>query len=210
MNLSKPISSVIPSGHGAVLGVLARTERPLSGRTVAELTDGQVSRSRTNDVLSELTSAGLVLCEKQPPAKLYVLNRSHVAAEAIVALAQLRDRLLDRMRTRFEEWPLPPLAAWLFGSFARGEGDVRSDIDVFIVRPDTIDADDPRWTSQLDAFTADVTAWSGNGCSAIDYSNAEFVKMVDAAERIAADVRRDGILLSGSDVFGSAKPKARR
>ena len=157
-----------------------------------------------------VSDAGLVLCEEHPPAKLYVLNRSHVAAGPIVALAQLRDRLLDRMRTRLEEWPLPPLEAWLFGSFARGEGDVRSDIDVLVVRPDRVDADDPRWTAQLDAFAADVTAWSGNACSVSDNSNAEFVKMAKANERVAAAVRRDWILLAGADVVRRATPKVRR
>jgi len=34
MDLSSPISSVIPSAQGAVLAVLARTDEPLSGRAV--------------------------------------------------------------------------------------------------------------------------------------------------------------------------------
>lgn len=209
MDLSKPISSVIPSAHGAVLGVLARTQRPLTGRTVAELTGGQVGRTRANEVLAELTRAGVVRCEEHPPAKLYVLNRSHVAAEAVVALAQLRDRLLDRMRARLEEWSPPPLGAWLFGSFARGEGDARSDIDVLVIRPDAVADDDARWTTQLDAFSADVSAWSGNRCSVIDYSAAEFRRMVDAGERIAVDVRGDGILLFGTDGVRGARSRRR-
>ena len=38
MDLTDPMQSVIPSAHGAVLSVLARTDEPLSGRRVAELT----------------------------------------------------------------------------------------------------------------------------------------------------------------------------
>jgi hypothetical protein len=38
MDLTNPIQSVIPSAHGAVLNVLARTDEPLSGRRIAELT----------------------------------------------------------------------------------------------------------------------------------------------------------------------------
>jgi hypothetical protein len=41
MDLSDPVSAVIPSAHGAVRAVLARTTEPLSGRKVAVLTDGR-------------------------------------------------------------------------------------------------------------------------------------------------------------------------
>ena len=39
----------------------------------------------------------------------------HVAAEAVVALANLRDLLLERMRVRLGTWSPAPVAAWLFG-----------------------------------------------------------------------------------------------
>ena len=75
MDLSSPISSVIPSAHGPVLAVLARTSEPLSGRRVAALTDGKVGQRRANEVLGALADAGIVLREHRPPAKLYRLNR---------------------------------------------------------------------------------------------------------------------------------------
>jgi hypothetical protein len=96
VDLSSPISSVIPSAHGAVLAVLARTHEPLSGRRVAALTDGRVGQRRVNDVLGELADAGIVRCERHPPAKLYVLNREHVAAAGIIALANQWEALLRR------------------------------------------------------------------------------------------------------------------
>jgi len=35
MDLGSPMSSVVPSAHGPVLAVLARTHAPLTGRTIA-------------------------------------------------------------------------------------------------------------------------------------------------------------------------------
>jgi len=197
MDLSHPIDSVIPSAHGAVLAVLARTDLPLSGRRTAELVGGRVAQSRVNTILKLLAEAGVVLVEEQPPAKLYRLNRQHVAAEAIVALAGLRDELLSRMRLHLGAWPVPPVAAWLFGSAARGDGSPHSDIDILVIRPDHVDADRADWTRQLDSFSAEVT---GNKCTVIDYSETALSELASAGERLISEVRRDGLRLAGAPI----------
>lgn len=210
MDLSNPISSVIPSAHGAVLTVLARTDRPLSGRRTAELVGSRAVQSRVNTILRSLTEAGVVLCEEHPPAKLYRLNRQHVAAEAIVALANLRDDLLARMRDHISAWPVPPVAAWLFGSAARGDGGPQSDIDVLVIRPDHVDVEQPDWADQLESLASAVTAWSGNGCAVIEYSDNEFNELVAAGQRLVADIRRDGIHLAGETITRRCRVKAGR
>jgi DNA-binding transcriptional ArsR family regulator len=209
MDLSNPISSIIPSGHGTVLAVLARTDRPLTGRKVAELTGGRVSQSRVSEVLRELTRGGIVLCDEHPPAKLYRLNREHVAADAVVELARQRERLVGRLRDRLGMWSPPPAAAWLFGSFARGEGDMHSDLDVLIVRPDAVNGDDPEWSAQVDDFIAQVARWSGNQCSLLEYSEQEFADLVRGGERLADELRRDGLHLAGPGAATRLKAKAR-
>lgn len=207
MDLSNPISSIIPSGHGAVLAVLARTDRPLTGRKVAELTGGRVSQSRVSEVVRELTEAGIVLCDEHPPAKLYRLNRDHVAADAVVGLARQRERLVGRMLDGIGMWSPAPIAAWLFGSFARGEGGVRSDIDVLVVRPDAVSGDDPGWSVQIDEFTAQVTRWSGNQCCLLEYSEREFADLVERGERLVDELRRDGLHLAGAATRLKAKAR---
>jgi predicted nucleotidyltransferase len=210
MDLSNPISSVSPSAHGAVLTVLARTDRSLSGRRTAELVGSRAVQSRVNSILRSLTEAGVVLCEEHPPAKLYRLNRQHVAAEAIVALANLRDELLARMRGHLSAWPVPPTAAWLFGSAARGDGGPQSDIDILVIRPDHVGAEHPDWADQLESLTAAVTAWSGNGCTVIEYSNSEFDELVAGGERLVSDIRRDGIHLAGGQITRRCRVKTGR
>ena len=209
VDLSDPMSSIIPSGHGAVLAVLARTERPLTGRKVAELSGGRVSQSRVSEVVRELTDAGIVLCDEHPPAKLYRLNRDHVAADAVIALAQQRERLIGRMRDGIGTWSPAPAAVWLFGSLARGEGGVRSDIDVLVVRPDTVSTDDPGWSAQIDEFTTQVLRWSGNQCSMLEYSAQEFSDLVERGERLVDELRRDGLHLAGTRAATRLKAKAR-
>ncbi len=79
MDLAYPIDSVIPSAHGAVLGVLARTTEPLSGRRIAALTRPRGSQSRVNSVLGHLARDGIAEVESRPPASYYKINREHVA-----------------------------------------------------------------------------------------------------------------------------------
>lgn len=215
MNLSDPIRTVIPSSHGPVLEVLARTETPLTGRTIASLTDGRVSVSQVSVALRELVANGLVLLTEHPPANLYLLNRDHIAAEAVEQLARLRETLLGRMRQRIACWEIAPAAVWLFGSFARGEGGPESDIDVLTLVPDGVEggADqdglpypaDQGWRDQIDRFSDEVYRWSGNDCRVVEYTEAEFEAMLDRDDRLAMDVARDGVHLGGKPL-----PKARR
>lgn len=199
MDLSNPIRSVIPSAQGASLAVLARTTQPLSGRGVAALTDGQVSPKGVSLALRALVEAGLVLVEDHPPAKLYRLNRRHLAADAIVALADLRGRMINTMREQISQWDPAAADVWLFGSAARGEGAADSDIDVLLVRPDNLDLEDDSWTVQVEQFVDDVTAWTGNPCAVVEYSETEFAELLSSRRRLAIELRADAVsLMSGS------------
>lgn len=200
MDLSSPIRSVIPSVHGAVLAVLARSDRPLSGRRTAELTGGRAGQARVNAVLGDLTAAGLVLREVHPPAYLYLLNREHLAAEAITALADLREQLLSRIRQTVEGWRQPAVAVWLFGSAARGEGGTDSDIDLLVLRPDAVDEDDPAWVLQVDDLAAQVVTWTGNRCEIAEYSAEQFASMVASGERLASELRTQAVRIWGDTV----------
>lgn len=196
MDLSNPIRSVIPSAQGDVLAVLARTQQPLTGRRVAALTDGRVSQKGVNLALRALVNAGLVIAEHHPPAKLYRLNRRHLAANSIEALASLRETLIDAMRGHLDTWRFPAWGAWLFGSAARGDGDDDSDIDVLIVRPLGVDDAHPDWLDQIEHFIADVTAWSGNRCQVVEYDVAEFKALLSRNDRLARDLRAYGVALT--------------
>jgi hypothetical protein len=196
MDLGNPIRSVIPSAQGDVLAVLARTDQPLTGRRVAALTNRRVSQKGTNLALRALLEAGLVIVEDHPPAKLYSLNRRHLAANPIEELASLRDRLIEAMRAQLASWLIPAWGVWLFGSAARGDGDETSDIDVLVVRPDEVDDADPRWLNQVERFVAAVTAWAGNSCEVVEYALSEFDALLSRDDRLACDIRSDGINLT--------------
>ena len=118
MDLRSPMSSVVPSAHGRVLSVLARTEAPLTGRRVAELTNPPTSQRQVSTVLTALTEAGIVRRETLGSAHLYELNRDHIAANVIASLSALREELWARMRAEVKSWTPMPVAVAVFGSAA--------------------------------------------------------------------------------------------
>jgi predicted nucleotidyltransferase len=181
---------------------------------VAELASDRFGRRRVNDVLLELSKAGIVLRDHRPPAYLYRLNRDHVAAGGIILLADMWTTLVQRIRDALADWELPALAACLFGSAARGEATSESDIDVLLVRPDAPDATphdlEARWHGQVDRLTERVQAWSGNACEVLELSVAELRDAYVRQDRLALDLQRDAIALAGRDIRTLMRAKAAR
>ena len=149
VDVTSPISSVVPGVGGLVLAVLARTDRALTGRRLAELVAPSASQTGVNCALHVLAASGVVQRERAGPSYLYRLNRDHLAADAITALATMRERLVDRIGQRVASWEIPAEAVWLFGSAARGDGSTSSDVDLVVVRPADVDEDDETWARQL-------------------------------------------------------------
>ena len=61
----------------------------------------------------------------------------------------------------------------------------RSDIDLFIVRPDGIDESDPVWRGQIDSLRSRIKAWTGNGTRVLEYRERQM---------------QDGLRLSGNPI----------
>jgi predicted nucleotidyltransferase len=192
------MSAAFPGLHGRVLGVLARTERALTGRAVAGLVRPPASASGVQKVLDDLVRNGLVVAELAGRAKLYTFNREHVAAPAIGELANLRDLFLGRLRSEAETWEVPAAAVWLFGSTSRGEGGPYSDIDILVVRPDDVSDSDPRWLAQLETLADHATRWSGNPCEIVEYTTADLQRLIRRRERLITELRRDAIPVAGA------------
>jgi len=200
MDWSNTASAVVPSLDGAVFAVLAGTTRPLTGREVARLAR-RGSRSGVQRVLNRLDGHGLVTVTNAGPAHLYTLNREHVAAPAVLALQDLRGQLFSRTLRALADWDPAPRAAAVFGSAARGDGGLESDIDLLVIRPADVRDDDLRWADQVDALAQDVRRWSGNAASIIQVTSDEMVAMVESGEPVAEELRLDKVDLTEASVF---------
>jgi predicted nucleotidyltransferase len=148
-------------------------------------------------VLRRLVEQGLVLAEARDNAGYYLANREHLAWRALESLARLRLALRDRLSEEIATWALQPLHASMFGSAARGDGDSASDIDLLLIRPDSIETIE-RWDQQLDRLREDVPKWTGNHCQAFDIGLARLAEHVAAHDPLLDAWLADGLHLAGS------------
>jgi hypothetical protein len=197
MNLARPLSVVTPTLDGDVLAVLAGAEQAFSARQVHRLV-GHASEQGVRKTLGRLERQGIVIADSAGAGRLYRLNRAHVAAPHIAALAGLREGLVAGLRTLVGAWIPAPAYAAVFGSFARRQGGPESDLDLFVVRPQEIDEDDPQWRSQVDELTAAASAWTGNDARVVEYGAHEVRARVALGDDVLDAIRREGIELAGT------------
>lgn len=188
----------MPGAQGRVLAVLAQTTGELNLRTVARLAG--ISQAQASRLLPDLVELGVVERREVPPSSLFRLVPEHVASRALLALATSADAVLSEMGRLARELPHPPVSVVVFGSFARQEADVDSDIDVVVVRPTEIDEDDDTWVESLHAWRAAVRRLSGNPVEILEVDSDEAARKLDSRSRVWTDIRRDGVVVHGLDV----------
>jgi hypothetical protein len=181
---------------GEVLEVLARADAAFTGREVARRIGA--SMEGTRQVLARLVAQGTVVRERAGAAQMYRLNRQHLAAAAVIALAGLREDLLTRLRQLLAGWAPAPAYAALFGSVARGQERPDSDLDVFVLRPAGLDGDDPAWDAQVAHLATQATAWTGNDTRVLQFGLDDLAD-VDEPGGVLDDILRDGIVLAGRE-----------
>lgn len=191
MQFSRPLAVVTPTLDGPVLTALAAADGPF---TTGQLTRvlGEGSEEGIRKVLRRLTAQGILSAERIGPAFAYRLNRTHLAAEPILALAGLRTTFLTRLERLLSAWAQPPAYAAVFGSAGRGTMRPDSDIDLLLVRPDSRD---DVWDTQLEDLVTAVSSWTGNDLRPLVYTLIE----LDAArgEPVLLDILEGGITVAG-------------
>jgi hypothetical protein len=113
-------------------------------------------------VLQRLASTGLVHVDEAGTALLYRLNRSHLAAQAVELLANLRATFADTLSANLNAWRIPPLHASLYGAAARGEGNLASDVALLLIRSDEVATDNLLWEQQVGGLMSDIVELTGN------------------------------------------------
>lgn len=188
----------MPGAQGRVLAVLAETTAELNLRTVAQLAG--VSQAQASRVLPGLVELGVVERREVPPSSLFRLVPEHVASRALLALARSGDLVLEKIGRLAAALPSPPVSVIVFGSFARREAEVGSDIDLLVVRPITEAEDDAVWASSLETWRSDVRRLTGNRVEVLEVSTDEAAKKVLGHSQLWSDIRRDGRVVHGLDI----------
>lgn len=190
MRLHKPFEAVTPTLDGDVLLVLARAEASFTGGQLARLIP-DASPEGVRRAAQRLVRQGIVLMETVGRAHNYSLNREHLLAEPVLAIARARDTLAIRIRDHVAGWTETPEVVVLFGSAARGQMRPDSDIDLFIVG-----AGAQLWDEQLTDLEQAVHRWTGNDVRVLVMAPQEVAAAL-GTEPVLEDITGEGRVLWG-------------
>lgn len=193
MQLAHPFRVVTSSVDGDVLAVLARADKQYSPGDVQRIVGRSVRGIRLS--LQRLAEQGVVLEQRTSTSVLYSLNTRHVAAVPLRALANLRSTVIERTTNRMASWDQPAAFAALFGSAVRDDMQPDSDIDLFVVRTDAVDADDPAWRRQLEDLVEHLSAWTGNDTRVLEYAE---LRVRQGREPVLAAITDEGVPVVGT------------
>lgn len=187
--------------HGEVLHELAvlAADASVSGRALARRLDA--SPEGVRKALLELVRHGIVVSDDAPPARLFRLNHEHLGASAVRDLVGLRSRLFERIATWVETWEPPPLHLSAYGSVARGDGTLESDIDLLLVAGDDLQPGHYTWHSTHGPELLDqITSWTGNRGEIAEYQLAELRTRLDQHDSLFESIKRDAVTIFGSSL----------
>ncbi|HZP29406.1 MAG TPA: nucleotidyltransferase domain-containing protein, partial [Acidimicrobiia bacterium] len=148
-------------------------------------------------VVPRLAELGVVERREVPPAVLVRLVPDNLAARALLRLADLRHALLDELSASARALGPTPVNMTLFGSFARGDDDAASDIDVVVVRPSTTGEDDRAWSDSVTSWETHARRISGNAVNRIEVSEDEVPKLMRSRRPLWQSIRHEGVVLQG-------------
>jgi len=195
MDFQRPLSVVTPTLDGDVLSVLAGAEEEFTGRRIQRML-GRASEPGVRKAADRLVDQGIVLRRRAGRANLYQLNRAHLAAPDIEALASLRVQLIGRLREAIAGWKCPAGFVLLYGSIARGEAGPASDLDLLVIRAEATREEAPAWREQISDLEERATTWTGNDARVVEFGEAD---LGDGSVRaVVEEALDDGIELFGS------------
>lgn len=187
MFFGEPFGGVIPGARGAVLAVLLRTGEPMTGRQIHGLVSDDYSLWSVQEALKALTRLGLVESHTIGRAGVHTINEGHAfvaplraLVDPVAALKAAIDEVIDS----------EVQVVILFGSIARGEPSIDSDIDLAVIAAST-------WDKRVDLQDT-VRTRLGNDCDVLHFTEPEFRQRAAEGEPVVSDILRDGIALVGT------------
>lgn len=181
-----------------VLKALWRAGRAMTGRQVARVAGG--SARGVLYVLDRLAQQGLVTRTTVGGATLNELNRDHLmfpALDAAFRLATPWETFAERVRALTAEWfPDTPPTVAVFGSVARREAEIDSDVDLLVV-VDRLDDHAEDFRAHLSGL---VRAWTGQPAGIYLTTFELLAEAVAADDPVIESFRADAITIVGADV----------
>jgi predicted nucleotidyltransferase len=187
MFFGEPFGGVIPGARGAVLAALLRTGEPMTGRQIHGLVSDDYSLWSVQEALKALTRLGLVETRTIGRAGVHTINEDHAF---VPPLRTLVDPIAALQAAIGETIDPEVQAVILFGSIARGDPGVDSDVDLAVIAAST-------WDKRVELQDI-VRIRLGNDCDVLLFTESEFGQRATEGEPVVSDILRDGVALVGT------------
>lgn len=181
--------------------------RALAGRsspvTAAQLTRiaGVGTEAGIRRAAERLAAHGVCLSEDVGGRVVYTLNYDHVLYDAVAALLEADRELPRRLKSALAGWEPAPASAVLFGSAARRDGDLGSDVDLLLVRPSQLSqARKVEWVRQVHELRTAIQQWTGNRLQVLDWTSTVLRRHARAREPLVDAILGDGVTVSGAHI----------
>lgn len=180
--------------------ILAQAEAEFTPPEIHRLV-GEHSVAGIRKGLERLALQGIVLRRGAGRASLYQLNRSHLAAQAVIELARMKEELISRLRRELTDWSIRSSYAALFGSAVRIDIRADSDVDLLVIRPKDVELDDELWAEQLDQLRELAHNWTGNRTNVLELGEGEIARGVQDEDPVLVAINKEGIRIYGPSSY---------
>ncbi len=164
-------------------------EKEFTGREIARLLG--VSHSNVQRALRVLVEDGLASKKRTGRADVFWVNRDHFTFKALRELFRVKRELPERIeKDLLSAFRGSGMSVTVFGSYARGEADRRSDVDVLAIAKDRRELEDKIGTIEADFARRYNVSLSAKVLSPFDLKHKPIPPYVQAAAK-------EGILIAG-------------
>jgi len=162
---------------------------------------------------SKLAKEGLVEQKTEGQEKYYKLNLANPRTRKLCELFETDKReklykenrrlawILEDFIKRVSEFAPDVQSIILFGSAARGQATLRSDIDVLAVAPNSEEERFKKLMNSIDELADEVSGRHPTKLVPVVMMTKDFEKSIKDKKRFATDVLKDGIVLFGQEMY---------
>lgn len=204
MDWRHPEAALGGSLDTTVLGVLWHASDGMTGLQVARVAADAGSPRGIAQALKRLVKQGIADVDPVGGANVYRVNREHLTFPAVDAAFQAL-RVWPELRTRVrtvvdaaDGSHADDVTVAVFGSVARGEARLESDVDLLVITPD--DTDDEHVDALLYTLATNVRRWTGQQVQIYATTPSRLRAARDDGDPIVASLLADARVLTGPDV----------
>ena len=198
MDWENPLRSIAATVDADVLKVLAGAQEAVTGNELARLAGR--SYAQVYAVVGRMVGEGLAVCVQYGRTKTYRINNDHVLAHGIRRILATPARVESEIRQAALAWDPPAETIALHGGAAHRQVPGDGEVDLLVVRSDSVNDHDLVWRRQIDELARAIEAMSGNPVRVTQTTRSELRGRSDQPYLGATPHRGEARVIVGLDL----------